>query len=294
MRVLSRDEIAECEKFNYPSDLGRTFEEFLLINHLKEEDVTEEITNWFADHVCLERPWHNQYTLLSNSERDVPISTYIENLLRESTIKFLVGKLNIAFTDDQKLPIYADFKNSYPDLNIYYIKIPRKHNLTIVSKLCDSMLWTMTPLNNMYDGNYGTILVQKQPSHNITPFVKMQCNGKLYHITTKECFDKIERLGLIPPGTGDNFTFEKGKLFFVCGSNEEDLSNHVKSVAKTLKKFSDGAFNPDMKILEVDISNYNINVYEDPMYYNSHTAYACFSYIYIPPRNIKDVTNKFL
>lgn len=102
-----------------------------------------------------------------------------------------------------------------------------------------------------------------------TDFVYNECNGLIFHITSKEKYEYfIKDIGIKPfEGTYRNFT---ERTFFICGKTKEEIIENIEFIIDQLNKS-----NPIILMIDLKKHKYNVDFYYDPSEDNWHNCIYC-------------------
>ena len=121
-----------------------------------------------------------------------------------------------------------------------------------------------------------------------TKFVYDNCNGLIFHVTSKERYDLfIKDIGIKPlEGSYRKFT---ERSFFVCGETKKEIIENIEYIMDQLKKI-----NPIILMIDLKKKHYNVDFYYDPSEDNWHNCIYCnawFPITYITEvRKLSDLT----
>lgn len=291
-------------KYNYPDDSSFTFESFMKVNNVNDDTITEDMINWYINHICtkLTHPAVNHNDFLYHW-------SYVTEMLKQTSIEMLVKVLNKQLGGTNRNNFVTNvYGKDDEHVNRLWIT-PDIYDVDKISEICDKMQWVFTAVEMNKSGVYGNpmkhepyinndvcdfpviqILVEPVKTKVITDFVMNNCGGKIYHICSNDFVDKILKSGLRVKGESNSYRFINNRLFFVCGETLEDIVINLEIVAGTLNAMDYDEISDNFSILEIDVNGYNVDFYQDG-YYNDDIKYIGYCYTYFPPKRIR-VVNK--
>lgn len=124
-----------------------------------------------------------------------------------------------------------------------------------------------------------------------TDFVYNNCNGLIFHITSKEFYkNNIKYKGLKPKiGNIKKYRYFTERIFLICGETTDEIIENIELIID-----QKGYEKDSYVILMIDLkeNHYNVNFYYDPSEDNWHNCIYCnayFPYKYI--NEIKNITD---
>lgn len=302
MRLKSEERRSYLNEYIYPDDFEHSFDNFLAINNIDEDSVTECQIDWYIYNICDKETYLNpcsDYCYCPN------VNNYINEMLNKTSIELLKKELNRGLNSDSKHFI-TDLQGK--DDHSYVLLLSEEiYDVMKIAKICDKMMWGFTSVktisgwrnpfeelepavNKEFGVNVIEIKVEPIKTKNITDFVKNDCGGVIYHICHKDNVNKIMKSGLRLKGEDNEYRWIKNKIFFVCGKSKNDILENIKIVAKSKEMWDNinGCLKNDYSILEINVKEYNIDFYMDGFYEND-VKYIGYCYTYIPPKMIKEI-----
>lgn len=142
--------------------------------------------------------------------------------------------------------------------------------------------------NYNLSNNILTVSIKPRITECVTEYIYNECDGIIYHLTTKEKWKKIQHdNGLVPKNV--NYEFRPKQTFlFVKKPNFE--SNSLKDLSKNLSRFS----NPKDILLEIDLSKLDVklNFYIDPAF-TSNNILSVYTRNFIPIKKKNIIISKY-
>ena len=292
-------EKTEQNKYKY-SDI---FDDFLEINGVNDDTVTEDMMDWYAYHICDKKGYFNPYSFYCDC---CNYNDYVNEMLEKTTLDVLKKQLNINLGAGKKYHV-SNYTDNDDKMNILLVS-KEIYDRDKIFSICDRMMWTFSTVeydkgkwknpmlvDNPYvfnDYGFPLIRIQVEPikTKNITDFVNDNCKGKIYHLCNIKRIDDILKSGLRPKGENNNYRYIQNKVYFFCGETKEDIENNFQIVLKSkdLLKYGIPWIVDNYSLLEIDVNGYNIDFYQDG-YYMDDVRYIGYTYNYFPPKRLKVV-----
>lgn len=93
------------------------------------------------------------------------------------------------------------------------------------------------------------IVIEPYKPKDITNKIYNECNGIIYHITSKEIYVNNIKNKEIKPKWKRNDTYRDGRIFFIANNNENEVQKQLQSIGN-LKQISDPI------VLKIDLNEY--------------------------------------
>ena len=299
MKEQIEKERIEQSKYKY-SDI---FDDFLKINGVDDDTVTEDMMDWYAYHVCDKKGYFNPYSFYSDC---CNYNDYVNEMLEKTTLDVLKKQLNINLGAGKKYHV-SNYTDNDDKMNILLVS-KEIYDRDKIFNTCNSMMWSFSAVeydegkwknpmivDNPYvfnDYGFPLIRIQVEPvkTKNITDFVNNNCKGKIYHLCEKKNIQYILKSGLRIKGENNNYRYIQNKVYFFCGETKEDLMKNLSIIIKSKKeKINDkSSIIERYGLLEIDVNGYNIDFYQDG-YYMDDVRYIGYTYNYFPPKRLKVV-----
>ena len=214
----------------------------------------------------------------------------IKNHIEESLIKSydtnkLIDKIKNRYKDievslypsksnESLFSIEFNDKNDYENFleDIYIQKQLDFFGYYITEKIDKDLLIAIEP-------NFGTKCAK---------FVYNECNGLIFHVTSKELYEKYIKDKGIKPFEGKQYRKFTERTFFICGETKEEIIDNIEFIIDQLNK-------SNYVILMIDLkgNHYNVDFYYDPSEDNWHNCIYCntwFPITYITEiKNLSDI-----
>ena len=297
----------EHNKYKYPYDFDMSFDLFLKLNEVNENNITDDMMEWYAYHTCDKSGFFNPYC----DFRYCPnFNNYVNEMLKKTSLDLLVKTLNRELPGTDRTHFVINHTDIDDMVNTLWVS-SEIYNVKNISRICDKMMWSFTAVevdepgkfSNPFDvefpyvntnSGYPVIKIKVEPikTKNITDFVKNKCGGKIYHICTRENLKWILQSGLRVKGEKNDYRYIQNKVYFFCGENKDDLLDNFVEVANSLNALQEEYdwIKDEYALLEIDVNDYNIDFYMDG-YYIDQKPYIGYTYNYFPPRRIREVDN---
>jgi len=154
--------------------------------------------------------------------------------------------------------IYFDNKDDYNKFfeDIYIIKQLDFFGYYIIEYIDKDLCITFEP-------NFGT---------KCTDFVYNNCNGLVFHITSKEVYEKyIKETGLKPfKGNIKRYRYFKERIFLSCGETKQEIIDNINFLINQL-----GKQNYIILMIDLKKNKYNVDFYYDPSEDEWHNFIYC-------------------
>ena len=269
-----------------------TFDDFLTVNHINEEDVNENDIIFFMEHCAL----RNDDVDLNEVKERIFQSLNNElgkvyEMLDSHDVNVVMKALKKEFGDDIEVndnyKTYKDEKKTIFGIRFNtwqaYEKITRSKTLyEILSKFN----YYYTSVSSEHDDGKEYMFMWCEPIYTKKVTDKVEDCGTIYHVCTTQAYQRIMKSGLRPK-SGKYRKFED-RVYFVTGDDKNDIKRNLDKV------ISDKQYNKnDIKVLKIDLKKhpYNIDFYKDTMADEGYMMF--YTYAYFPPSWIKDVTDEF-
>ena len=289
----------EQNKYKY-SDI---FDDFLEINGVDDDTVTEDMMNWYAYHVCDKEGYFNPYSFYCNC---CNYNDYVNEMLKKTTLDVLKKQLNINLGAGKKYHV-SNYTDNDDKMNILLVS-KEIYDRNKIFDICNRMMWSFSAVEyakgkwknpmvvdepyifNDYGLPLTRIQVEPIKTTNITEFVTNNCNGKIYHLCEKKNLQYILKSGLRIKGEENIYRYIRNKIYFFCGETMKDIENTFQTVLKSkdLLKYGISWITDNYSLLEIDVNGYNIDFYQDG-YYMDDVRYIGYTYNYFPPKRLKVV-----
>lgn len=270
-----------------------SFNEYLKRNDISENEINEQVFENYYKDFNYHSKHSNKYSLTYSFE-------WINEMLKSHNPKLLIKALNREFVEKYKYPIKYLYDNaSKNSLKRITLSVPTKLVIDLKDfdefmNICDTYMYCVRSIDdNDFNEKYTPVDIEPIIGDNCTGFVKNECNGIIYHITSKNNEKSIEKKG-INPKTPSKDRFEFNRIYFCCGKNWKEAKESTINIGKSLildKQFSED----ELIVLKIDISKIqNVEFYRDPSDYPNSDA--IFTFITIPPKFIqgKLIYNKLI
>lgn len=289
MKTLT--ELKNTMLYSMPDVLGyRTFEEFMYINNLSENDITSDAIYEFELYNynrILERPYSQanyfiNETLMSH-DTDIIKRVLIEEF--DDNIK------NITIYKSKAKPnsLYVTFNDEEP-IKSYVFK-----------RICDFFNYIISDIKHYEDTDDYDVYLEPNITNEVTDYVYDDCDGVVYHVTYKSNVESILRTGLRPTGCtskeeqdaikkmrSPTYRFFSKRNYMFCIDNKDKLMEEVKKIC-TAKNMS----LKDCTLLKIDLNKISkryidnkISFYQDAS--NSNKSHI-YTLTYIPGKYIEVV-----
>lgn len=304
MRTLR--EFLENKEYDLPNRYNVTFDEFE-----ENNQITEKSIDWFCKNICEKNALGAHFGSAFYNNEFVNTSMINEMLNNPIPIEKLISELNTKLTGGKKYNIHkSQIMPSVMD-GIFNLDVPvSMFDIETIKDVCDKFMWICTQVYSESTSKnpnlettkpkfishnhkrYAIITVEPVKAENKTEYVKKNCKGLIYHICKQENANKILKSGLRTKGDKNSYRFINNRTFFVCGATDEELLDSITDVCCSKTKYirHDGKLFDNIRILKIDVSNYNIDFYKD-LGYDSDNGIV-YSYAYFPSKIIEDVTEE--
>lgn len=296
-----REKLIESERKKYK--YSESFEQFMELNEVNDETITEDMMDWYSYHICDKSGWFNPYT---NFRLKYNVNDYVNEMLKKTSIELLVKTLNRSLPCDRNNFVTNKSGKDDDHVNTLWIT-PDIYDKDKIFEICDRMMWVFTSVEINKKGDFGNpfeyepyvntnvcsfpvirIRVEPVKTKNITDFVKNNCRGKIYHLCHKYDVGFIMKSGLRVKGEKNDYRYINNRLFFVCGETKDDIIKNLEIVGETIKIRKDKDLFDEYSLLEIDVNGYNIDFYQDGMY-EDDIKYIGYTYNYFPPKRLKEI-----
>lgn len=115
-----------------------------------------------------------------------------------------------------------------------------------------------------------------------TDFVYNKCNGLVFHVTSKEKYEKYIKDKGLKPFEGKHYRKFTERIFLITGETIDEITENIEFIIDQLHK-------SDPVILMIDLkeNHYNVDFYYDPSEDNWHDFIYCNAYF--PDKYIVEV-----
>lgn len=277
------------KKYKIPNHCNFTLEEFCDINNINENKLTDTDIEYFYNHynhypkfsirydIWLNRleenlKTHSSKQLINKIKKElnkeiIDVIEYTQNNINDNIIIFVKYLNKFVFYDQQEKNI---LKNTKESEELYNILSFFNYYITLIELDKDKNIWK--------------IYIEPLYTENKTNQIK-QNGGKIYHITTKENLEKIQKTG-IRPKVGkspieNSYRYFPNKIFLI--GNEKTIKETKQDI---LEIINDKQLINNYYIIEIDISNINIELWKDNVSYSNNAVYTFNS---IPPYLITNI-----
>ena len=267
-------------KYKLPVQEARTFEEFLDLNNLTEDNVSNDAIKFFYDYNINERFNRNvdEYSdnlleMLSVHNNDkikeklLSSIKSINNITSESDSKFGVLKLTL-IDGKQNLCVFG---KSEKDNSLADTSEAKKFK-----EILDFYGYYITLININMLGRYTIYIEPKMTEDDFDEIRKS--GGCIWHVTSRTLKMTIKRTGLRPKAgksiVKGGYRYFPERIYFL--KNSKDIKNEIKEIAKTkgLSRYI---------IVKVDLKEHKFPLYKDTAY---DTDGKVYTYTAIPPNMI--------
>ena len=286
--MVSLEDYIASHRFVLPDKYGghRTFEEFLDLNGIDENSVTQEaIDFYYGFNFCpvIERKHSSFMFSIIETLKSHPHEKLMNRIGKEFSGKY-ERIYCISNKDADALPVVLQVPKDNLFVTSFELGGNRLSNTKTSDKLYDILEFfnyyvTLIERSNEIDGY--DIFFEPEYTKDILQDIKDN-GGHVYHVTSKENYEKIKRTGLRPKvgkvrkeAGGYRYFTERTFLIGDNKSKEETIKN-IRSVINDLEK-------KEYVIIDIDLSNYEIGLWEDGA---SEGKYNVYTYEAIPPRLI--------
>ena len=271
----------------------RTFEEFLDINNLNENNINEDILEYYFN--------FNFNDIIERSESSYYF--YINENLKTHNVKDLENKIYKELSDQIDKCEYISNNPKNIDLlvitlkyeNVFVSNINLKSNQLKNNKYSQK-LYDIIQFYNYYitditktENNKG-FYIYLEPYYTTNLFDKIKKNGnKVYHITKIENLEKIKNSGLRPKvgktkkqDNKNGYRYFPERIFLV--GNNETLEKTIENIKSVIidKQLKDGEY----VIFEFDLKEHIINLWKDQA---SNNEYNIYTYTYLSKNLISGI-----
>lgn len=267
-------------KYKLPVQEARTFEEFLDLNNLTEDNITNDAIKFFYDYNINEKFNRNvdEYSdnlleMLSVQNNDkikeklLSSIKSINNITSESDSKFGILKLKLIY-GKQNLCIFG---KSEKDNSLADTPEAKKFK-----EILDFYGYYITLININMLGRYTIYIEPKMTEDDFDEIRKS--GGCVWHVTSRKLKTTIKRTGLRPKAgksiVKGGYRYFPERIYFL--KNSKDIKNEIKEIAKTkgLSRYI---------IVKVDLKEHKFPLYKDTAY---DTDGKVYTYTAIPPNMI--------
>ena len=206
--------IKDLKYIKLPASTGyRTFNEFLDVNNISENEINEHIIDTYIK------------TTKSKIFR-YDVNEIYETLSKSHDHNKLISKMEKIYGD-----IFYDFHvyNSVSNVKSFFFSVLEKNfNNTVATEkfnnLCMFFNYTVSEVK-VYEN--GEMIVYMEPNYTekITDFVYNKCNKKLYHVTNKSNVKRILHRGL-QLKEGDDYRVFLSRIYVSFGETPEIIKNN--------------------------------------------------------------------
>lgn len=250
------------------ADGYRTFEEFIDVNHISEEQINERIID----------------TYLKTSQSNVfryNVREIFETLSKSHDHEKLIDRMCSVFKDEIHdvtiIRTKSSVKSFYFTVHGDDFDILMNDKFTHLIEFFNYTISEIKKYKNHGDDEY-VVYVEPTYSEKVTDYVYDECDAKIYHVTRSSNYHRIMHRGLqMKPG--DDYRVFVPRIYVSFGRDGDTIKNNVKHTIEQLRY-------DDYVILEIDLSHYDIDVYRDTSSDNEFDGYV---YAYIPPKFIRRV-----
>ena len=103
-----------------------------------------------------------------------------------------------------------------------------------------------------------------------TKFVYEKCNGLIFHVTSKEKYDKFIKDSGLKPFEGDHYRKFTERIFFITGETKYEIIENIEFIQDQLN-----IQNPIILMINLKTNHYNVDFYYDPSEDNWHDFIYC-------------------
>ena len=207
--------IKDLKYIKLPASTGyRTFNEFLDVNNISENEINEHIIDTYIK------------TTKSKIFR-YDVNEIYETLSKSHDHNKLISKMEKIYGD-----IFYDFHVYNSDSNVksfFFSVLDKNFNNTVATEkfnnLCMFFNYTVSEVK-VYEN--GEMIVSMEPKYpeKITDFVYNKCNKKLYHVTNKSNVKRILHRGL-QLKEGDDYRVFLPRIYVSFGETPATIKNNI-------------------------------------------------------------------
>lgn len=307
MKSLTEFIESQNTRYSLPDTSCICIEDFLLTNNI--DNPTREDLDWYAYNVC-DLVTHKHKGSPSHVD-DVCRLEEIDEMLNSSKFSQVLRQLNLKIRDKTHYIFRDKDETEYNqgERTVNTIIVPKEiFDIDKIEEICDKFKWTLNSWLD-HEGKFTRktdpspimikgkkcykIRIEPIQSTNCDDYVYKDCDGILYHLTTKSSIPQILKQGLKMKGSKNAYRKIEDKVFFCCGDTLEKLRQTLIKVGIT-KGYYDiekSKFYNNAAILRINVKKYNVHFYEDP-YYNKSKIGTIFSYAYFPPNMMEEISFK--
>lgn len=276
------------ETYNRPTDYCNSFQSFMDANGITEDTLTPEHASYYFEMFWNHPPFDRGYYHYEGPESLG--FTWINEMLESHDPTVLLKELNKKFWHDYKKPlIFIKPENTKSFLKGIRIAIPNEFiddgRLDEIINEFDKFMWIVTSRDitklYSYQGTHKIIQVEPAKREKCTNFVKDNCHGIIYHVTTKNHKKEIDKIGLRCKGEKRVQRYYTNRIYFICIEDNEDLIKQIKVIQKS---FGDKIPDSELLVYKFDISKTNIDFYRDS--YDYPDTNAIYTYSNLPSEYI--------
>lgn len=175
----------------------------------------------------------------------------IKNRYKDIEVSLYPSKLN-----ESLFSIEFNDKNDYEKFleDIYIQKQLDFFGYYITEKIDKDLLIAIEP-------NFGT---------KCTKFVYNECNGLIFHVTSKELYEKYIKDKGLRPFIGNKYRKFTERIFFITGETKEEIIENIEFIIDQL-----GKSNSIILMIDLKKHKYNVDFYYDPSEDNWHDYIYC-------------------
>ena len=197
--------------------------------------------------------------ILKNKIDESLIKSYDTNKLInkiEHKYKHLDISLYPSKSNESLFRIIFDNKNDYEKflVDIYIQKQLDFFGYYITEKIDKDLCIVIEP-------NFGT---------KCTKFVYDNCNGLIFHVTSKEKYYYFIKDQGLKPFEGKHYRKFTERIFFITGENVDEIIENIKFIINQLH-----IINPIILMVDLKENHYNVDFYYDPSEDNWHDFIYC-------------------
>ena len=269
----------------------RTFEEFLDLNGINESDVTQDaIDFYYGFNFCpvIERKHSSFMFSIIETLKSHPHEKLMQKIEKEFNGKY--EKIYcISNKDADALPVVLQVSKSNMFVTPSNVGGNRLSHTKLSDKLYDIIEffnYYITIIERSQEVDGYDIFFEPEYTKDILNDIKKN-GGHVYHVTSKENYEKIKKTGLRPKvgkvrkETGGYRYFTERTFLIGDNDTKEKTKENIRSVINDLEK-------SEYVILDIDLSKHEIGLWQDGA---SEGKYNVYTYEAIPSKLIVRTLN---
>lgn len=235
--LSNKDVILEDDYMNF------SFDEFVKINNI--DDITPNIYKLYIQENFNENK-HRYYNKYQDHLYESIVQSYSASDLMKKIYELSpnIHISKIRYINNEDITEFSFNVDKKDDLdNIFTNKV------ISLLHLYNYYLKERTIIKDENNNESYNIVIELYKPKDITNKIYNECNGIIYHITSKEIYVNNIKNKEIKPKRKRNDTYRDGRIFFIANNNEKEAQKQLQSICN-LKQISDPI------VLKIDLNEY--------------------------------------